>query len=266
MTLACPSSASSFFAATAYYPANAAGKVVAVICLLSCCPSLLMSSIVYGLLLKPVEIFWLEHADGICKAHDLVVQVFLRMAALSAIPLTVCIVVITMFLFQPDGYNPTVVATVVVFFLLSNLAWVNIFMLITLSFPSLTHRICPLVAALGSFFCGFIIPIDQLNWYYQWILYIDPSFYAFSGTTVTVLRSKEFCTTDEGIECFPESSASFITLFGIDHVVPTYHLAILVAFVVLLLLASILTLHLKVEFASLMEKARRRAQLLRRPK
>ena len=214
----------------------------------------------YGLLLKPMQIFWLEHADGICKAHDLVFQVFLRMAALSAIPLTVCIVVITLFVFQPAGYDPTVIATVTVFFLLSNLAWVTIFMLITISFPSLTHRICPLVAALGSFFCGFIIPIDQLNWYYRWILYIDPSFYAFSGTAVTVLRSREFCTTDKGIECFPESSASFISLFGIDHVVPTNHLAILAALVVFFLLVSMVTLHLRADFTSLMEKA----QLLRR--
>lgn len=225
-----------------------------------------MSSIVYGLLLKPLQVFWLEHADGICKAHDLVIQVFLRMAALSAIPLTVCIVVIAVVLFQPTGYNPSVITTVVVFFLLSNLSWVAIFMLITVSFPTLTHRICPLIAALGSFFCGFIIPIDQLNWYYRWILYMDPSYYAFSGTTVMVLRNREFCTNDEGIECFPESSAAFITIFGIDHVVPTHHLAILVGFVVLLLLASCLVLHLKVEYPSVMEKARRMARLLRRHK
>ena len=223
-----------------------------------------MSSIVYGLLLKPMQIFWLEHADGICKAHDVVLQVFLRMAALSAIPLTTCIVVIAVFIFQPENYDPTVIATVVLFFLLSNLAWVTIFMLITVSFPSLTHRICPLVAALGSFFCGFIIPIHQLEWYYKWILYIDPSFYAFSGTAVAVLRNREFCTSDKGIECFPESSTSFLTLFGIEDVVPIYHLAVLVASVLLLLVMSILTLHLKADFASLMEKARRNVRLLKR--
>ena len=94
-----------FLPATAYLPADAASKVIAVICLISCCPSLLMSSIVYGLLLKPMEIFWLEHADGICKAHDVVLQAFLRMAALSAIPLTACIVVIAVFIFQPENYD-----------------------------------------------------------------------------------------------------------------------------------------------------------------
>ena len=207
-----------------------------------------------GLLLKPLTIFDLEHSDGISSAHDLVLQVFIRMAAISCIPLAICMLIISLVIYE--SRDPVVITMVILYFLLANLAWITIFIFITVTFPSITHRICPLAAALGSFFCGFIIPRSRLPLYYIWILYIDPSYYAFSGTAFTVLGTREFqCPNYKtNIECYVESGLASIYYFGLTDIWPSLHLVYLIGFVFLGIVMAILSLNLKLYYPVLRER------------
>lgn len=217
---------------------------MSVTCLTSCSSSLFMSSIVMWLLIKPLEIFRLEHADGIAKAHEVVLQVFIRMSALCAGPLTVCSTALFLSVYQ--RYNLIVYLIILLSFLLVNQVWVSLFIFITCSNPNLAHRICPLVAAICGFCCGFIVPKSLMPDYYEWIFYINPSYYAYAATTTAVLNDIELdCPYESSIECLEMSGKTTLRSFGLEGVNPVKYLLVLMIMIIVYMTAAILILNIK---------------------
>lgn len=233
---------------------------MSVTCLTSCSSSLFMSSIVMWLLIKPLEIFRLEHSDGIARVHEVILQVFVRMSALCTGPLTICSTALFLSVYQ--RYEITVYLIILLSFLLVNQVWVSLFIFITCSNPNLAHRICPLVAAICGFCCGFIVPKSLMPDYYRWIFYINPSYYAYAATTTAVLNDIELdCPYESSIECLQLSGKTTLRSFGLEGVNPIFYLLILMIMIVVYITAAILVLHLKLaapSFKKMLTKCYRR--------
>ena len=227
-----------------YFETSNPVQIMSVTCLTSCSSSLFMSSIIMWLLIKPLEIFRLEHADGIAKAHEVVLQVFVRMSAVCAGPLTVCCTALFLSVYQ--RYDFAVYLIILLSFLLVNQVWLSLFIFITCSNPGLAHRICPLVAAICGFCCGFIVPKSLMPDYYEWIFYINPSYYAYAATTTAVLNDMELdCQYDSSIECLQFSGKTTLRSFGLEEVNPILHLLILMIMIIVYIAAAILVLQIK---------------------
>lgn len=226
---------------------------MSVTCLLSCSSSLFMSSIIASLLVEPLKLFHLEHSDGISNSHELILQVFIRMTAICTLPLAVCATLVFGLVYRNYQFDTYLVLLLA--FLLVNQVWISIFIVLTVLAPSQAHRLCPVFAAIGGFCCGFIIPKPLMPVYYQWIFYINPSFYAYAATSVTVLEGSEIvCDRSSTLECFRESGIATIKQFGLADVNPTMNLVILMAMIVLLVLLGMVILQLKVSFGVIKEK------------
>ena len=197
-----------------------------------------------SLLIEPLKIFRLEHSDGIASAHELILQVFIRKSAVCTLPLSVCATAVFLLVFQ--NYNLEVYFVTLLAFLLVNQVWISIFIVLTVLAPSQAHRLCPVFAAIGGFCCGFIVPKPLMPVYYRWIFYINPSFYAYSATTVAVLEDNNLkCERDSELECFRVSGLSVLGTFGLADINPVENLVVLIAMVVLFVMLGIFILYLK---------------------
>lgn len=211
-----------------------------------------MSSITASLLVEPLKLFYLEHSDGISKSHELILQVFIRMTAVCALPLSVCATLVFGLVYQ--NYNFETYLVLLLAFLLVNQVWIAIFIVLTVLAPSQAHRLCPIFAAIGGFCCGFIIPKPLMPIYYRWIFYINPSFYAYAATSVTVLEgSAIYCQRSSNLECFRDSGIATINAFGLSDVNPFENLVVLMVMVILLVLLGILVLQVRVNFGLIAE-------------
>ena len=201
-----------------------------------------------SLLIEPLKLFKLEHSDGIANPHELILQVFIRMSAVCTFPLSVCATLVFALVYQ--NYAPIVYFLVLLAFLLVNQVWISIFIVLTVLAPSQAHRLCPVFAAIGGFCCGFIVPKPLMPVYYRWIFYINPSFYAYSATTVTILENTELeCDRDSTLECFRVSGLAILERFGIADVNPIQNLVVLIGMVFGFVLLGIIILTLKSNFS-----------------
>lgn len=238
---------------TTYLNTNDALQFMSVTCLLSCSSSLFMSSIIMSLLIEPLKLFSLEHSDGIAHPYELILQVFIRMSAVCTFPLAVCATLVFALVYQT--YTPDVYFLVLLAFLLVNQVWLAIFIVLTVLVPSQAHRLCPVFAAIGGFCCGFIVPKPQMPPYYRWIFYINPSFYAYSATSVTVLEGTELeCTRDSVLECFRTSGLAALERFGLTDVNPIENLVVLIGMVFIFVMLGILILTIKSNWSLIKEK------------
>lgn len=231
---------------TTYLFTNNPVQIMSVTCLLSCSSSLFMSSIIASLLVEPLKLFHLEHSDGISKSHELILQVFIRMTALGTLPLSLCGTIVFGLVYQTYTFQTYLVLLLA--FLLVNQVWISIFIVLTVLAPSQAHRLCPVFAAIGGYCCGFIVPKSLMPPYYRWIFYINPSFYAYSAMSVTVLEANTIhCSRSSTLECFRDSGIATIESFGLSNVNPFENLVVLMAMVILLVSLGILVLQLKVD-------------------
>lgn len=205
-----------------------------------------------SLLIEPLKLFQLEHSDGISSSHELILQVFIRMSTICTLPLAACATLVFMLVYQ--NYTFMVYIIVLLIFLLVNQCWLSIFILFTVCYPQQAHRLCPVFSAIGGFCCGFIVPKPLMPVYYQWIFYINPSYYAYAGTTVTVLHNNDLgCTKESPLECFRESSVATLSSFGLEDVNPIEYMVILIIMVWVLLTLSVALLQLKVTWPVIKE-------------
>lgn len=237
---------------TTYLFTDQAVQIMSVTCLLSCSSSLFMSSIIMSLLIEPLKLFSLEHSDGIANPHELILQVFIRMSAVCTLPLAVCGTLVFALVYQT--YAPQVYFVVLLAFLLVNQVWLAIFIVLTVLAPSQAHRLCPVFAAIGGFCCGFIVPKPLMPVYYRWIFYINPSFYAYSATSVTILEDADLdCDRDSSLECFRGSGIAVLDSFGLSDINPIENLVYLIVMVFGFVTVGIIILSLKANFSVIKE-------------
>ena len=229
---------------------------MSVTCLLSCSSSLFMSSIVVSLLVEPLKLFKLEHSDGIACPHELIIQVFVRMSAVSTLPLTVCATLVFGLVYK--NYDLEVYLIILLAFLLVNQAWISLFIVLVVSYPEQAHRLCPVFAAAGGFTCGFIIPKPLMPHYYRWIFYVNPSWYAYSATTVVALNGRDMeCSRESPLECFRESGVVVLDQFGLGGVNPLENLVVLMAMVVIFVVLAVVILQLKLAMPAISGSVKR---------
>lgn len=238
---------------TTYLFTDNAVQIMSVTCLLSCSSSLFMSSIVSSLLVEPLKLFHLEHSDGIACTHELILQVFIRMSALCTFPLAVCATIVFGLVYQ--NYSFEVYLVLLLAFLLVNQAWISLFIVLTVAYSQQAHRLCPVFAAIGGFCCGFIVPKPLMPSYYRWIFYINPSFFAYASTSVTVLEDNDLgCSRDSPLECFQTSGVAVLNQFGLSEVNPIENLVVLMAMTVIFVGMAVAILWAKVNFPIFKEK------------
>lgn len=90
--------------------------------------------------------------------------------------------------------------------------------------------------------------------YYRWIFYINPSFYAYSATTVVVLEDNNLeCTRESELECFRSSGISVLGEFGLADVNPIENIVVLIALVFTCIILGIFILYMKANFSVIKE-------------
>lgn len=241
------------FAGSTYLFTREPIQILSATCLLSCSSSLFMSSIIGSLLVEPLKLFYLEHSDGMAKSHELILQVFIRMTAVCTLPLSVCSTLVFGLVYQ--NYTFITYLVLLLAFLLVNQVWISIFIVLNVLSPSQAHRLCPVFAAIGGFCCGFIVPYPLMPEYYRWIFYINPSFYAYGATSVTVLIGTNLpCNRSSPLECFRNSEIAILKRFGLSDINPIQNLVVLISMVIILVIIGILVLQLKVNFGLIKEK------------
>ena len=215
-----------------------------------------MSSMTLSLLAEPLKLFKLEHSDGIACAHELIVQVFIRMSAVSTLPLSVCATLVFSLVYR--NYDFKVYLIVLLAFLLVNQAWISLFIVLIVSYPEQAHRLCPAFAAIGGFCCGFVIPKPLMPRYYQWIFYINPSWYAYSATSVVALDGSDLeCSRESPLECFRDSSVVILDQFGLGSINPLENLVVLMAMVVIFVVLAVVILQLKFAMPVISERVKK---------
>ena len=91
--------------------------------------------------------------------------------------------------------------------------------------------------------------------YYRWIFYINPSFYAYATTSVTILERRETsCARDSVLECFRETGVAALQRFDLVDQNPIENLVVLIAMVFLLIFIGIFVLQIRVNFSLIKEK------------
>ena len=203
-----------------------------------------------NLLLEPLKIFHLEYADGIAYCYDIIFHVFVRMTAVSLLPLLVCFLIVSGLVYHIFGSASFM--SILLIFLADNQVWVALFIVIGVLFPPGAARICAVMSAIGGFFCGFIVPVTVMPAYYKWITYINPSFYAYSAIGAIVLSEREQldCGKDSKLECFSESGLSLLKSFGLEYTNPFMNLLIMAAMTVTLLVLAVVVLMCRMRYQS----------------
>ena len=205
-----------------------------------------------NLLLEPLKVFALEYSDGIIYCHDLVLHIFIRMTFVCAMPLTVCFTLVYLLVYENHSF--VIYVTLLATFLLVNQVWISLFIVLTIVYPPGASRICAVMAAIGGYFCGFIIPKPVMPEAYRWIFYVNPSYYAYAATSVTVLTNTDQldCSRESKLECFSTSAVAVLASFGLGDVNPYMSIVVLLGMAAMFLAIAVLVLWVKMQKLSVL--------------
>lgn len=218
--------------------------VMSVYCIISSSSAIFISSIVMSLLVQPLHIFAVEHQDGVSKSIDIVLHVFIRVSAISIIPVTLGVFIT--YIFVTLKYEWTDFFSVLLIQLLVNHAWVAVFILVVCCNPVMAHRICPLISALAGFASGFIVALPNMPVYYRWLFPINPTYWGYAATIRILLDNVDFdCEYNSQLECFPFTGLYMLELFGLHAANPYLSIVVQIGILIACLALSILILEIK---------------------
>jgi ABC-type multidrug transport system ATPase subunit len=212
----------------AYLQADSLLLIMAAFSVFSFSSSIFVFPPVYNYLSKALEVHDLERHHGIGRAIELLIQTFLHYVAISAIPLTICSIILYLMIMPSSALSSGRMFSVALFTLALNQTWTSIAIMLVCVFPVYAHKISPLVSCVSGFAGGFFIPPSRMKVYFEWLMYINPSYYGYTGLLRTVLPSvKTECHRQSEIECFTHTGEYWIEDFGIQNVKP--HVSLLVS-------------------------------------
>jgi ABC-type multidrug transport system ATPase subunit len=212
----------------AYLQADSLLLIMAAFSVFSFSSSIFVFPPVYNYLSKALEVHDLERHHGIGRAIELLIQTFLHYVAISAIPLTICSIILYLMIMPSSALSSGRMFSVALFTLALNQTWTSIAIMLVCVFPVYAHKISPLVSCVSGFAGGFFIPPSRMKVYFEWLMYINPSYYGYTGLLRTVLPSvKTECHRQSEIECFTHTGEYWIEDFGIQNVKPHVSLLIL---------------------------------------
>ncbi|KAI6657302.1 hypothetical protein LOD99_50 [Oopsacas minuta] len=221
---------------SAYKQASEALLIISGFCVYSVASALFMFPIMYTYFQPTLKIYAQERADGAGMASDLVFQGFVRFVSMAFIPVILCCAVLYLFVVQIAAYDPWVFFQVAVINLALNQTWIALLMFIIFCFPTIAHRISPIVASIAGFAGGFFVPIHLMPVYYNWLFFINPNFYGFSASARIILDNMQVtCEYESELECYTSSANYTLQQFDFINIQPYQHILVLLAMTVIFL-------------------------------
>ena len=221
---------------SAYKQASEALLIISGFCVYSVASALFMFPIMFTYFGPTLKIYAQERADGAGYALDLVFQGFVRFVSMAFIPVILCCAVLYLFVVQVVAYDIWVFAQVAVINLALNQTWIALLMFVIFCFPTIAHRISPIIASVAGFAGGFFVPIHLMPVYYQWLFVINPNFYGFSASARIILDNLPLtCAYESELECYTSSANYTLQQFDFINIQPYQHILILLAMTVIFL-------------------------------
>lgn len=221
---------------SAYKQASEAILIISGFCVYSVASALFMFPIMFTYFQPTLKIYAQERADGAGYAVDLVFQGFVRFVSMAFIPVIICCAILYLFVVQVAAYNPWVFFQVVVINLALNHTWIALLMFVIFCFPTIAHRISPIIASVAGFAGGFFVPIHLMPVYYQWLFAINPNFYGFSASARIILDNMKLsCEYESELECYSTSANYTLQQFDFIDIQPYQHILILLSMTIIFL-------------------------------
>ena len=221
---------------SAYKQASEALLIISGFCVYSVASALFMFPIMFTYYQPTLKIYAQERADGAGYAIDLVFQGFVRFVTMAFIPVIICCVILYLFVVQVDSYNPWVLFQVIVINLALNHTWISLLMFVIFCFPTIAHRISPIIASVAGFAGGFFVPVHLMPVYYKWLFYVNPNFYGFSASARIILDNlKLSCEYESELECYTTSANYTLQQFDFIDIQPYQHILVLLSMTVIFL-------------------------------
>ena len=221
---------------SAYKQASEALLIISGFCVYSVASALFMFPIMFTYYQPTLKIYAQERADGAGHAFDLLFHGFVRFVSWAFLPVVSCCAVLYLFIVQYSSYDIWVFFQVMIINLALNHTWIALLMFIIFCFPTIAHRISPIVASVAGFAGGFFVPIHLMPIYYKFLFYINPNFYGFSASARIILDNlKLTCPYESELECYTTSANYTLQQFDFIDIQPYQHILILMCMTVIFL-------------------------------
>ena len=203
-----------------------------------------MASVIHAHFSKAMPVFALEQAEGVGKSYELVIHAFIRIAALTVLPLFLCSAIIYLCTVAELDMWKFFITTIIHMQL--NHVWIAIIMLSACSAPRYSTLICPMLSAVSGFAGGFLVPEPEMPAFYYWLFYINPTHWAYSSTMKVLINDVMFiCEGRSRLECQQNMGAAILNQFGFDQVNPYSNMVIMIALLVIFLLSTMAAVELR---------------------
>eukprot|EP00117_Sycon_ciliatum_P004852 scpid3776/ scgid4617/ ABC transporter G family member 22; White-brown complex homolog protein 23 len=245
-----------FSLGSAYFQVSEKLLLMSTFCIWSFAPSIFMFPAVHGHLSKMLEIFSLEKQDGIGSCWEVVIQTFLRLTMPCSLAIVLCTAILYMMTVPYGSWDYSIYFQLTAFSLTLNMVWTAFAEFIICIDPNFGFKLSPIITSVTGFVGGFLIPKPDMNCWYEWLFYINPNYYGYSGMMFVFLKELdgdsferkvplEKCKFDSWIECYPNSGRYFLQKFGFLEVKPYLHFFILLIMMVASLLLAVLVMEIR---------------------
>lgn len=209
-----------------------------------CASQLFMASVIHAYFNKAVPVFTLEQAEGVGKSFELVIHCFIRISALTVLPLFICCAII--YLCTVTNLDPWKFFVTTLIHMQLNHVWIAIIMLSACAVPKYSTLICPLLSAVSGFSGGFLVPKPKMPAFYYWLFYINPTHWAYSGIMKILMDDVIFdCKTQSRLQCESKMGMAILQQFGFDNVNSFEDMVILTAMLIVFLCTTMILMEFK---------------------
>lgn len=181
------------------------------------------------------HIFLLEQADGVCCAWQLVLHAFSHLFAVMFLPVVVGSMIIT---FMVLSFQVTIheIFWMISFVLMSSSSINAQTIFICSAFQEKAGFFGQVATMLAMLFQGFLVPRNGLPTVIQWVPYLNPAYWAYSGAIQAVLTNKQLeCHYSSPLLCANRNFNLLIHQFGLDSANKYTAMLILMASIVIYL-------------------------------
>lgn len=209
-----------------------------------CASQLFMASVIHAHFTKSMAVFTLEQAEGVGKSYELVIHAFVRISALTVIPLLLGSAIIYLCTVTELDLWKFFVTTIIHMQL--NHVWIAIIMLSACSFPGYSPLICPILSAVSGFAGGFLVPEPEMPIFYYWLFYINPTHWAYGSTMKLLMNDVVFgCKSHSRLDCKDNVGSVILQQFGFGEVNPYRNMVIMIIMLFIFLAATMAAVELR---------------------
>ena len=209
-----------------------------------CASQLFMASVIHAHFSKSIPVFALEQAEGVGKSYELVIHAFIRIAALTVLPLSLCSAIIYLCTITELNLWKFFVTTIIHMQL--NHVWISVIMFAVCAAPRYSTLICPMLSAVSGFAGGFLVPEPEMPIFYYWLFYINPTHWAYSSTMKVLINDVTFaCEGRSKIECQGSMGSAILKQFGFHDVNPYRNMVIMIGLLIVFVFSTMTAVELR---------------------